>query len=160
MANPDPYIVKRFGWEGQEWNRNPDGTVTVLVNTDQNTAQNIGYDLFHDLFARKDFCNITNIPATVELFAKVSRESRSAYDIGVEKKNPTEYKAWLEYGADLQDIRDGFAWGVIEGTRSINEWDKYISDLKAAGLDQVLAEVREIYPKEQKELEGYLASRK
>jgi putative aldouronate transport system substrate-binding protein len=160
MANPETYITRRFGWDGEVWRRNPDSTVTFLKTSDENTAQNIGYDLFHDLFARKDFCNISNIPSTVDLFARVSRESRPAYDRGVERKNPTEYKAWLEYGSEIQDVRDGFVWGVIEGTRSINEWDKYISDLKAAGLDQVLVELRDLYPKEQKELEGYLASRR
>jgi putative aldouronate transport system substrate-binding protein len=159
MAKPDPYITKRFGIEGQEWVRNADGTVTILSTADMNQDQNIGYDLFHDLFARKDFCNISNIPATVALFEKVTKNSRDAYSMGVEKKNPADYKAWLDYGSEITDVRDAFAWGVIGGTRSINEWDKYIADLKKAGLEEVLKELRELYPKQEKEMNDYLAAR-
>jgi hypothetical protein len=51
-------------------------------------------------------------------------------------------------------------WAVIGGTESVNNWDKYLSNLKNAGLDEVLAELNELYPQQQKELEAYLASRK
>jgi putative aldouronate transport system substrate-binding protein len=162
MANPEPYVTRRFGFEGEHWQKNPDGTYTLLVaSTDtRNQEENIGLVLFRDHFGRKDEWNISNTPETAALFAKVSRESRGAYDLAIEKKDPNSYKAWAEFGSDVTDIRDAYLWSVIAGTESLDNWDKYLADLKRVGLDEVIAELYELYPKQQQEMEAYLSKGK
>jgi putative aldouronate transport system substrate-binding protein len=161
MGSPEPYVIKRWGLEGQEYRTNPDGSHTLIIRPGSNEAleKQIGIDLFHDLFARKDEYNFSNMPETVQLFADRSKDSRPAYDIGIEKKDPNMYKVWNEYGAELLDIRNAYIYNVIGGTESINDWNAYIARLKANGLDEVLAELKELYPKQQEEERAYLASR-
>jgi putative aldouronate transport system substrate-binding protein len=161
MAAPEPYIIKRFGIEGEEYTKNSDGSYEILISgsSNENFERNIGIDMFHDLFARKDWCNISNHPDTVKLFERSGKMSRDAYSIGIEKKNPNMYTVWNEYGAELVDIRDAYIWSVIGGTDSLDNWDRYIANLRANGLDQVLDELQEYYPAQEEERRAYLRSR-
>jgi hypothetical protein len=161
MGSPEPYVIKRWGLEGQEYRTLPDGSHELIIvpGSTEAVEKQIGIDLFHDHFARKDEYNYANTPETVQLFADRTRDSRVTYDIGIEKKDPNAYTAWNEYGAELIDQRDAYIYSVISGTESIADWDKYIARLKANGLDEVLAELNELYPKQQEEERAYLSSR-
>jgi hypothetical protein len=161
MSSPEPYVTRRWGLEGKEWERLADGRVNILIRNGDavNTEQNIGLYLFSDHFSRKDVFNYSNSPATVELFGKNGKSSRATYNIMVEKKDPADYVEWQNYGADLLDIRDAYVYSVIGGTESIANWDKYIANLKNAGLDEVLKEINTIYPKQLEEMRSNLQSR-
>jgi putative aldouronate transport system substrate-binding protein len=159
LAKPENYITKRFGLEGQEWTKDASGTYTILVpnNGQENQERGLGINLFQDLFSRKDFCNIENIPSTTALFERAGRMSRDYSAILIEKKDPNAYTINNDIGSEVGDIREAYFWSVISGNRSINEWDQYIADLKAAGLDRIMAELKTVYDKQRVEQEQYLA---
>jgi ABC-type glycerol-3-phosphate transport system substrate-binding protein len=161
MVSPEQYILRRFGIEGEDYVTNPDGSHTILISSQgtENVERNLGINLFQDLVGRKDWCNIGNTPETVDLFTRMSNGSRDSYSLVVERKNPAIYKEWDNYGSELTDIRDAYLWSVIAGTDSINNWDRYLANLKNAGLDQVLAEINGLYPQQEKEMQAYLAAR-
>jgi putative aldouronate transport system substrate-binding protein len=161
MVSPEQYILRRFGIEGQEYVTNPDGSHTILISSqaNENLANNLGINLFQDLVGRKDFCNIGNTPETVELFRRMSEGSRDSYSLVVEKKDPGKYVVWNDLGSEITDVRDAYLWSVISGTDSLNNWDRYLANLKTAGLDDVLEEINRLYPEEDREMQAYLASR-
>jgi len=159
MAAPENYVRKRFGIEGEHYIANADGTYEIVIagDSNENSEQNIGLKLFQDLFSRKDECNIENTTATSALFEKAKENSRDIYSIMIEKKDPNAYVIGNEYGTDIGDIKLAYFWSVIGGTDTIDNWDKYISDLKAAGLEEVTAELTEIYNKQLEEKAMYLS---
>jgi putative aldouronate transport system substrate-binding protein len=159
MAKPENYITRRFGLENKEWTRDASGTYTILVpnNGQENQAQNIGMSLFEALFSRKDFCNIENTPSTTALFERAGRMSRDYSSILIEKKDPNAYVINNDIGSEIGDIREAFYWSVISGTRSINEWNRYIADLNTAGLDRIMAELKSVYDGQRIEQQQYLA---
>ncbi len=158
MATPENYIHRRFGVEGEHYIANADGSYEILVTGDgaENTSQNIGIKLFQDLFTRKDFCNIENSEETIALYEKVAKKSRDAYAMTVEKKNPSAYETGNELGTDIDDITQQYFWGVIGGGQSIDDWDSFIADLTAAGVDDVIDELTEIHGAQIKEYEEYI----
>jgi putative aldouronate transport system substrate-binding protein len=157
LAAPDNYIKRRFGIEGTDYFKQSDGSYEFITSA-QNQAGNIGITLFSDFFARKDFCNISNLPETTALFERSGRMSRDMYATMIEKKDPNAYVLWNENGTEIGDAKDAYFWSVIAGTRSISEWDQYISALKSAGLDTVLEELKTVYDKQWQEQQTYLAS--
>ncbi|GHV01803.1 putative ABC transporter peptide-binding protein YtcQ [Spirochaetia bacterium] len=161
MTNPAPYLVRRFGEEGKEYSKNSDGSYTILISNGgaENDNQNIGMRLFADLVARKDFANIENLPSTTALFTRSGERSRDYYSHYIEKKDPNAYVVQNDLGTEVSDAREAYFWSVVAGTDSIDNWDKYIANLKSAGLDQILAELKDIYGKQQVEHKAYLAGR-
>jgi putative aldouronate transport system substrate-binding protein len=158
LAKPENYITKRFGLDRQEWTKDAGGAYTILVpnNGQENQTRNLGLNLFQDLFSRKDFCNIENVPSTTALFERAGRMSRDYSSILIEKKDPNAYVVNNDIGTEVGDIQKAFFWSVIAGDRSINEWDRYIADLKAAGLDRIMAELKTVYDKQRAEQQLYL----
>lgn len=57
--HPENWIHKKFGVEGRDYKDNGDGTYEIINPGDGavNTEQNLGINLFQDLFARKDAAN-------------------------------------------------------------------------------------------------------
>ena len=157
MALPDNYITRRFGIEGTDYFKNPDGTYRFITEA-ENQAGNIGIKLFEALFARKDFCNIENPPETTALFERAARMSRDMYATMIEKKDPNAYPVNIENGTEIGDAMLAYFWSVIAGTDSIANWDKYLASLKSAGLDDVLAELKTVYDKQGQEQRTYLAN--
>jgi putative aldouronate transport system substrate-binding protein len=159
LARPENYITKRFGLEGREWTRDSGGAYTINIsnNSQENQAQNIGLGFFEALFARKDFCNIENTPETTALFDRAGRMSRDYSAVLIEKKDPNAYPINIDIGSEIGDLKDAYFWSVISGDRSINDWNRYISDLNAAGLDRILAELQTVYNGQQGEQEQYLS---
>lgn len=158
MANPENYITRRFGLEGKEWTRDASGAYTILIpnNGQENQAQNLGLSLFEALFSRKDFCNIENVPSTTALFERAGRMSRDYSAILIEKKDPNAYAINNDIGSEIGDIREAYYWSVISGNRSINDWNQYLADLNAAGLDRIMDELKTIYDKQRVEQQQYL----
>jgi putative aldouronate transport system substrate-binding protein len=159
LAAPDNYIKKRFGIEGTDYWKNPDGSYRFITDA-ENQAGNIGINIFDNFFARKDFCNISNLPETTALFDRSSKMSRDAYASQIEKKDPNAYPINIENGTEIGDAKDAYFWSVIAGTNSITNWDQYIATLKANGLDDVLAELKTVYDKQKQEHQAYLAAMK
>lgn len=159
MATDENYIHRRFGVEGEQYTKNDDGSYNIIMSPDgtENQEQNIGMKLFSDLFARKDYCNIENTAETSVLYEKVIANSRLAYSKIVEKKNPNAYVEWNEHGTDIEDTVKEYLWSCIAGTDSVDNWDKYISSLQTAGLDEVIAEVDTLYAEQKIAQEAYLA---
>lgn len=159
MAQPENYLHRRFGVEGEHYKDNGDGTYEFIVTGDseENNAQNIGIKLFQDLFARKDEYNIDNSKETSDLFAKVAEHSRDAAKHMVEKKNPAAYEVNNELGTDVGDIAQEYMWSVIGGSKSVDSWDSYIQDLEDAGLQKILDELTELHGAQMKQYEEYMA---
>ena len=154
-----PYVMKRNGVQGVDWDFNSDGVFYRIISEAENTEKNYGVNIFADMFNRKDKWNISNTSETVDLFTKVSRNSRRAYNRLVERKDVNSYTVWNRNGPELTDIRNGFLWSVMSGNESIDGWDNYIARLKAAGLDEVLSELTEKMTKQDEDLRVYLESR-
>nr|WP_300789136.1 extracellular solute-binding protein [uncultured Acetatifactor sp.] len=158
MATPENYIHRRFGVEGEHYKDNGDGTYEILVPSDgtQNTEQNIGLKLFQDLFARKDACNIENTKSTSELFEKVAANSRIAYSHTVEKKNPEAYTVNNEKGTDIGDAMKEYVWGVIGGSKSLDDWDAYVQQIESLGVQDIIDELTTLHGAQMKEYEEYM----
>lgn len=161
MAQPENWIRKKFGVEGRDYTDNGDGTYDIIHAGDgaENTEQNLGINLFQDLFARKDECNIANSEETSALFEKVKENSRYAYTHSVEKRNPAAYEVNNDLGTDIGDIMTEYAWSVIGGNKSLDNWDSYIADLENAGLQDVLDELTELHGAQVEQYEAYLSER-
>lgn len=160
MAQPENYLHRRFGVEGEHYKDNGDGTYEFIITGDseENNAQNIGIKLFQDLFARKDEYNIDNSKETSDLFAKVAEHSRDAAKHMVEKKNPAAYEVNNELGTDVGDIAQEYMWSVIGGSKSVDSWDSYIQDLEDAGLQKILDELTELHGAQMKQYDEYMAA--
>lgn len=160
MAQPENYLHRRFGVEGEHYKDNGDGTYEFIITGDseENNAQNIGIKLFQDLFARKDEYNIDNSKETSDLFAKVAEHSRDAAKHMVEKKNPAAYEVNNELGTDVGDIAQEYMWSVIGGSKSVDSWDSYVQDLEDAGLQKILDELTELHGAQMKQYDEYMAA--
>ena len=160
MAQPENYVHRRFGVEGEHYKDNGDGSYEIIVSGDseENNTQNIGIKLFQDLFARKDEYNIENSKETSDLFAKVAEHSRDAAKHMVEKKNPAAYEVSNELGTDVGDIAKEYMWSVIGGSKSVDSWDSYVKDLEDAGLQQMTDEMVELHSEQMKQYEEYMAA--
>lgn len=158
MAQPENYVHRRFGVEGEHYKDNGDGTYEFIITGDseENNTQNIGIKLFQDLFARKDEYNIDNSKETSELFEKVIANSRDAAKMLVEKKNPAAYVVNNELGTDVGDISKEYMWSVIGGSKSVDSWDSYIKDLEDAGLLEMTDEMTALQNEQSAQLEEYL----
>ena len=121
-----------------------------------NTEQNLGINLFQDLFARKDAANIANTEETTELFEKVKENSRDAYAKTIEKKNPDAYTVNNDLGTDIGDAMKEYTWGVIGGGKSLDDWDSYVDKINGLGLQDVLDELKEIHGKQVEDYQKYL----
>ena len=160
LATPENYIHRRFGVEGRDYIENGDGTYEIINSGDgpENTEQGLGIKLFQDLFSRKDECNIENSEETSALFEKVKANSREAYTHTIEKKNPAQYEVNNELGTDLGDIVKEYMWGVISGSKSLDDWDSYVEEVKEAGLQEILDELTELHGAQMKQYEEYMAA--
>ena len=160
LATPENYIHRRFGVEGRDYIDNGDGTYEIINSGDgpENTEQGLGIKLFQDLFSRKDECNIENSEETSALFEKVKANSREAYTHTIEKKNPAQYEVNNELGTDLGDIVKEYMWGVISGSKSLDDWDSYVEEVKEAGLQEILDELTELHGAQMKQYEEYMAA--
>ncbi|MBQ6886040.1 MAG: extracellular solute-binding protein [Lachnospiraceae bacterium] len=158
MAKPENYLRRRFGVEGRDYVDNGDGTYEIIHSGDgaENTEQNLGIKLFQDLFSRKDEYNISNTAETTALFERAKDDSRIAYSHTIERRNPTLYKVNNELGTDIGDIVKEYSWSVISGNRSLEEWDTYIADLEAAGLQQVIDELTQLHGQQMKDYDKFV----
>ena len=158
MATPENWIHKKFGVEGRDYKDNGDGTYEIINPGDGavNTEQNLGINLFQDLFARKDAANIANTEETTELFEKVKENSRDAYAKTIEKKNPDAYTVNNDLGTDIGDAMKEYTWGVIGGGKSLDDWDSYVDKINGLGLQDVLDELKEIHGKQVEDYQKYL----
>ena len=158
MATPENWIHKKFGVEGRDYKDNGDGPYEIINPGDGavNTEQNLGINLFQDLFARKDAANIANTEETTELFEKVKENSRDAYAKTIEKKNPDAYTVNNDLGTDIGDAMKEYTWGVIGGGKSLDDWDSYVDKINGLGLQDVLDELKEIHGKQVEDYQKYL----
>ncbi|MCL2092905.1 MAG: hypothetical protein FWH12_01810 [Treponema sp.] len=154
-----PYVMKRHGVQGLDWDWHPDGTFNRIISATENTEMNFGVNIFADMFNRKDRWNISNTPETVALFENRGINSREAYARGVERKDVVSYPVWNRHGADLTDIRDGWIWSVIAGNESINTWDAYITRLNNAGMAEVIEELTERMAIQDRDMREFLSAR-
>lgn len=162
MAKPENYIRRRFGVEGRDYKDNGDGTYEIIHSGDgpENTEQNLGIKLFQDLFTRKDECNIENSEETAALFEKVKENSRDAYKLTIEKKNPEKYEVGNELGTDIGDISKEYMWGVISGSQSLDDWDRFVSDIENVGIQEVQEELTQLHTAQLEQYEKYMEEHK
>lgn len=160
MSSVENYVERRFGVEGQEYTIDENGIYNAIIGSesDENNTQNIGLNLFNNLFNRKDEALITNIPETTALFEKSGAASRDQAAALVEWKNPASLTAWVDYRTDIEDEVKRYLWSVVGGDESIDTWDTYIASLNGLGLEEVLAEAQESYNAEKVTLDNYMSS--
>lgn len=161
MSSLDNYIARRYGEEGTHYTLSDDGAYTPIISpeSDENNIQNIGLNLFHNLFNRKDEGNMSNTPETTALFAKVSAESRDVASKLIEWRNPADLKVWTPIQTDVQDEKDRYLWSVIGGQESIDNWDTYIATINGLGLEDAIAEAQTVYDAQATLLESYMTNK-
>ena len=142
------------------WERDEDGSVNFIIanDSDENNNQNIGLKLFDNLMNRKDECNFDNTPEMQALFDKSGAESRDYAASLVEWKDITKFDTWIDHSTDIEDEKNQFLWGVIAGSESLDNWDAYLEQLDALGLQEVLAQGNEIYAAQKADMEAYFAN--
>ncbi len=157
MSSTENYIERRFGTEGQEYEI-VDGIYKpiIAIGDERNESENIGLDLFNNLFNRKDEALLTNTPETKALFERSGEQSRDYAASLIEWKNPASLKTWVEVRTDIEDEKNRYLWGVISGAESVDTWDNYIATLNSLGLQDVLVEAQEKYDLEKELLNQYM----
>ncbi len=158
MCGLENYIERRYGVEDQEYTYDEDGVYQPIISCEgeENNAQNIGLNLFNNLFNRKDEGLITNIPSTTALFQKSGENSRDAAAHLVEWQNPALLTQWVECGTDITDEKNRYLWGVIGGQESVDTWDTYIATLNGFGLESATAEAQEVYDAQAQRMQEYM----
>jgi putative aldouronate transport system substrate-binding protein len=159
MTNMEPYLYRWYGVEGEHYTIDEDGTYVPIISytSPENNEQNIGLSLMTSFVNRKDEALIANNPLTLERFAYARDNSRDIAASLVEWKNSAEFTTWLEHGTDIQDEVDAYFWGIIAGTRSLDEWDDFVNTLNALGLQDCVAEANELYAKQGADMEAFFA---
>ncbi len=158
MCGLENYIERRYGNEGEEYTIDENGQYNAIIapESEENMAQNIGLDLFNNLFNRKDEGNLGNTPETTELFERSGANSRYAHDHLVEWRNPADLTLWVDCGTDIGDAKNQYLWSVIGGQDSIDNWDTYIASLEGYGLRDAEAEAQEVYDAQAEKLQAYM----
>lgn len=151
MAESEFYKFRKWGEEGEHYEL-VDGTLHSLV--DPEDAPALGLDLLADFFNRKDESNIDNSPETIELFNKRAETSQPLRKSRVRFKD-TNRPMWLEYGAELNDLRDEIFYGIIAGDYPIDDFDRYVEQFYELGGDKVEAEANEFYSKQLEQQETF-----
>ena len=158
MCSLDNYVERRYGVEGEDYTFDENGLYQPVIGpeSEENNTRNIGLNLFHNLFNRKDEGLISNTPETTALFKKSGENSRDRAAQLVEWKNPASLTAWVDCRTDIEDEKNRYMWGVVAGTESVDTWDNYIATLNSLGLEDVLTEAQEVYDLEKQKLEDYM----
>ena len=92
------------------------------------------------------------------LFDKSGKESRDYAASLVEWKDITKFDTWLDHQTDIEDEKNQYLWGVIAGSESIDNWDAYVEQLDALGLQEVLEQANQIYTEQKADMEAYFAN--
>lgn len=158
MCSLENYVARRYGEEGVHYTYDEDGVYQPIIapESEENNAQNVGLNLFNNLFNRKDEGLISNTAETKALFEKSGAASRDAAAHFVEWKDPASFESWLEHKTDIEDEVKRYLWGCIAGTESVDTWDTYVATLNSLGLEDVLVEANEDYAALQEEMTAYL----
>lgn len=161
MSSLENYIDRRYGTKGEHYNIDENGMYVPIIapESDANNEQNIGLNLFHNLFNRKDSGNMSNTPATTALFEKVSAQSRDVAAQLVEWRNPADLKLFTPIKTDIEDEKNRFLWSVIGGQESIDNWDTYIATLNGLGLEDATVEAQQVYDAQAALVESYMTNK-
>ena len=158
MSSPENYVFRRYGEEGVHYTME-DGVYNAIIGPEsqENQDENVGLMIFDNLFNRKDEANLMNTQETIDLFNKSGDDSRDRAEQQVEWKDPTAFTKWVEIGTDIGDAKDEYFWGVVSGSRTLDEWDSFISQLNSIGLEDALVQANELYEAQAAAQEDYLA---
>lgn len=74
----------------------------------------------------------------------------------IEKKSTDKYVINNELGTDVGDICTEYMWGVIGGSKSLDDWDRYVQDIEDAGVQEVLDELKELHGAQMVQYEEYM----
>lgn len=157
MCGLENYIERRYGVEGEDYNM-VDGIYEGVITPEgtENNDQNIGLNLFNNLFNRKDEGLIDNTPETRALFEKSGAASRDMAAHLVEWRNPADLTEWVSCSTDIEDEKNRYLWGVIAGTESVDTWDTYVATLNGLGLEDATAQAQEVYDAQNALMENYM----
>ncbi len=86
----------------------------------------------------------------------MAANSRIAYSHMVEKKNPEAYTVNNEKGTDIGDAMKEYVWGVIGGSKSLDDWDAYVQQIESLGVQDIIDELTTIHGAQMKEYEEYM----
>lgn len=160
MCSLENYVERRYGVEGEDYTIEDGLYIPVIApESDANNEQNIGLNLFNNLFNRKDEGLISNTPDTKALFEKSGANSRDRAAQLIEWRNPADLTVWTPIQTDVEDEKDRYLWAVVGGQESIDNWDTYISTLNALGLEEAVAEAQEVYDAQAGKAEAYMTNK-
>lgn len=159
MASIEMYKRRWFGVEGEHYVINENGQYDPIISwaSPENADKNIGLQIFTSFVNRKDEALISNNPVTLEWFNHSRDFSRDFAAKLVRFKNSANFTTWNENGSEIEDAVKAYFWGVIAGTRSIDEWDSYIATIDALGYPECLEQANELYAAQRLEEEAYFA---
>jgi hypothetical protein len=61
------------------------------------------------------------------------------YNVFLAQATDTEIARTAELSPDFNTYQSELITGLVMGTKSLNNWDSYIADLKRLGLDELIA---------------------
>lgn len=159
MCSLENYVERRYGVEGEDYTIE-DGLYNPVISpeSEENNQQNIGLNLFNNLFNRKDEGLISNTPETTALFKKSGDNSRERASQLIEWRNPADLTLWVENGTDIADEREKFMWAVIGGSQPIDDasWANFMATCEGLGLNEAVAEAQEVYDAQAALYENYM----
>ena len=153
MVNSENWIIRQFGFENEQY-KIENGLYASLLEGDQNVKENIGVTLFRDYVNRKDEANIANSPDVVALFNKRAETSRADYARICYFKT-VDLPVWQAYGSELEKLRDEYIWGILSGSRPIDDFDKFVDLFYASGGKEAEAEAAEVMAAQDAEYANY-----
>lgn len=160
MATTDNYIKRIYGHEGEDYVLDENGEYNPIhsPDSDENTTENIGLNMFYGTFYRTDEAQISKTKEVLDVFDKVIANSRDRYAQTVEWQNTADLQLWTSIGSDIVDESEQYMWGVLVGQKSIEEWDNYINTLNGLGLQEAVAEAQTVYDNQVAKMEAYVTN--
>lgn len=160
MASDEVYIERIFGIEGEDYTFDDNGDYVAIHNPegDDNTALNLGLNMFYAIFYRTDEAQLSKTKSTLELFDRSIATSRDRFGQLVEWQDSTKLTNWMEVSTDISDEANRYMWAVIAGEDSIDNWDNYIATLNSLGLQEAVEEAQTVYDEQSKRVDAYMAS--
>ena len=163
MCSLENYVERRYGVEGEDYTIDENGLYNPVIapESEENNTQNIGLNLFNNLFNRKDEGLISNTPETKALFEKSGELSRDRAAQYVEWRNPGDLKVWTPIQTDCGDEKDRYLWAVVGGEEKADDasWENYIATLNGLGLEDAIADAQEVYDAQAALMEKYMADK-
>lgn len=130
-----------YGEEGTDYTLGASGQIQVGMSVEDQAAKGLG-DTFYGMSAPDQYM----IELTQSDRDKANIAKSGAWPVIYQGNNFASVfnEAYDTYTGEIQKVEEDFFYGVLKGDKNLEaDWDQYLADMNAAGLDKVIAEYEE-----------------